>query len=67
MVPRVRRFLYRVLRSLATDPGRFATGSAMSDPLALLAMELERIIERRQSRSDGGAPPPPPHSQMEEP
>ncbi|MGH3194049.1 MAG: hypothetical protein ACRDOL_43680 [Streptosporangiaceae bacterium] len=29
-------------RSLTADPGRFAGGSAVSDPLGLLAVERER-------------------------
>lgn len=30
-------------RSLTADPGRFAGGSAVSDPLGLLAVEHERL------------------------
>ncbi len=35
--------LTRLRRSLAADPGRFAGGSAVSDPLGLLAVEQERL------------------------
>jgi hypothetical protein len=30
-------------RFLTTDPGRFAGGAAVSDPLGLLAVERERL------------------------
>ncbi len=33
----------RLRRYLAADPGRFAGGSAVSDPLGLLAIERERL------------------------
>ena len=33
----------RLLRYLSADPGRFAGGSAVSEPLGLLAVERERL------------------------
>jgi hypothetical protein len=33
----------RLRRSLTVDPARFAAGSAVSDPLGLLAVEQERL------------------------
>jgi hypothetical protein len=33
----------RLRRYLIADPGRFAGGSAVSDPLGLLAIERERL------------------------
>ena len=39
--------LWRHLRrSLTADPGRFAGGSAVSDPLSVLAVEQERLAAR---------------------
>ena len=40
-------------RFLTTDPGRFAGGSAMSDPLGLLAVERERLAALRSPQHDG--------------
>lgn len=37
-------------RSLAADPGRFAGGSAVSDPLGLLAVEQERVAAPATTR-----------------
>jgi len=47
----------KVLRSFLTaNPGRFAGGSAVSDPLGLLAVERERLAALRSpQRSDGVA------------
>ena len=40
--------LWRHLRrSLTADPGRFAGGSAVNDPLSVLAIEQERMAARR--------------------
>lgn len=40
--------LWRHLRrSLTADPGRSAGGSAISDPLSVLAVEQERLAARR--------------------
>jgi hypothetical protein len=47
------RILWKHLRrSLAADPGRFAGGSAVSDPLGLLAVAQERLLTLRRSRDD---------------
>jgi hypothetical protein len=37
----------RLRRYLTADPGRFAGGSAVSDPLGLLAIERERLAAPR--------------------
>jgi hypothetical protein len=37
----------RLRHYLARDPGRFAGGSAVSDPLGLLAIERERLAAPR--------------------
>jgi hypothetical protein len=42
------------LRRFLTDPGRLAGGSAVSDPLGLLAVERERLAALR-SPQDGGS------------
>jgi hypothetical protein len=41
-------------RVLAADPGRFAGGSAVDDPLGLLAVEQEDLTRRQRSRRDAG-------------
>ncbi len=46
----VRKHLHRFLTA---DPGRFAGGSAVSDPLGLLAVERERLAALRSPRRDG--------------
>ena len=38
---------------LTADPGRFAGGSAVSDPLGLLAVERERLAALRSPQHDG--------------
>ena len=38
---------------LTADPGRFAGGSAVSDPLGLLAVERERLAALRPPQHDG--------------
>ena len=38
---------------LTADPGRFAGGSAVSDPLVLLAVERERLAVPRSPQHDG--------------
>jgi len=40
-------------RFLAADPYRFAASSAVSDPLALLAVEQERLAALRSPQHDG--------------
>ena len=40
-------------RFLTADPGRFAGGSAVSDPLGLLAVERERLAALRSPQHDG--------------
>ena len=42
-----------LLRFLTADPGRFAGGSAVSDPLGLLAVERERLAAMRSPQHDG--------------
>src|SRR5690348_18342685 len=41
----------RLRRFLTADPGRFAGGSAVSDPLGLLAVERERLAVLRSPGS----------------
>ena len=43
----------RLRRFLTADPGRFAGGSAVSDPLGLLAIERERLAVLRSPQHDG--------------
>jgi len=44
-------------RFLTADPGRFAGGSAVSDPLGLLAVERERLVSGgRRSMTGPGLP-----------
>jgi hypothetical protein len=40
-------------RFLTSDPGRFAGGSAVTDPLGLLAAERERLAVLRSPQRDG--------------
>jgi hypothetical protein len=42
-------------RFLTADPGRFAGGSAVSDPLGLLAVERERLAVPRSPQHDGSS------------
>jgi len=44
-------------RFLTADPGRFAGGSAVSDPLGLLAVERERLAALRSPQHDGSPQP----------
>jgi len=44
----------RLRRFLTADPGRFAGGSAVSDPLGLLAVEWERLAVLRSPQHDEG-------------
>ena len=43
MVKQASNVRKRLRRFLTADPGRFAGGSAVSDPLGLLAVERERL------------------------
>jgi nickel/cobalt transporter (NiCoT) family protein len=45
----------RLRRSMAADPGRFAGGSAVSDPLGLLAVEQERVGALQPRRYDASS------------
>jgi len=46
--------LWRHLRrSLTADPGRYAGGSAVYDPLTVLAVEQERLASRRYNPRPG--------------
>jgi hypothetical protein len=65
MITRACRLLNRVFRSLAVNPGTFAGGSAVSDPLGLLAVERERVAAK-QAQREGTAPTRPPSQAMEE-
>jgi hypothetical protein len=47
MVKRASQVRKQLGRFLAADPGRFAGGSALSDPLGLLAVERERLAALR--------------------
>jgi hypothetical protein len=42
----------RLRRALTDDPGRFAGGSAVSDPLGLLAVEQEQLAAQQRARHD---------------
>lgn len=46
----------RMRRSLAANPGRFAGGSAVSDPLGLLAVERERLAALQWPQHDAYHP-----------
>ena len=48
----------RLRRFLTADPGRFAGGSAVSDPLGLLAVERERLAVLRSPQHDGSPQTP---------
>jgi hypothetical protein len=39
-------------KRVAADPGRFAGGSAVDDPLGLLAIEQEELARLQRSRRD---------------
>jgi hypothetical protein len=74
MVKQASNIRKRLRRFLTADPGRFAGGSAVSDPLGLLAVERERlavlrsrsmtgVLRRPQLRTRApGLPPKPPRS-----
>ena len=53
MVKQVSNVRKHLRRFLAADPGRFAGGSAVSDPLGLLAVERERLAVLRSPQHNG--------------
>ena len=53
MVKQASNVRKRLRRFLTSDPGRFAGGSAVSDPLGLLAVERERLAALRSPQHDG--------------
>ena len=53
MVKQASNVRKRLRRFLTADPGRFAGGSAVSDPLGLLAVERERLAVLRSPQHDG--------------
>ncbi len=55
MVKQLRILRKRPSRALAADPGRFAGGSAMDDPLGLLAVEQEDLTRLPIGRVVGPA------------
>jgi hypothetical protein len=52
MVKQASNVRKRLRRFLTDDPGRFAGGSAVSDPLGLLAVERERLVLLRSPQHD---------------
>ena len=46
----------RLRKFLTADPGRFADGSAASDPLGLLAVERERLAALWSPQHNGSPP-----------
>jgi hypothetical protein len=48
----------RLRRSLAADPGRWAGGTAVIEPLGLLAVERERLAALQRSQHDASPPAP---------
>jgi hypothetical protein len=57
MVKQASNVRRRLCRFLTADPGRFAGGSAVSDPLGLLAVERERLAGLRPLTSQAGSSP----------
>jgi hypothetical protein len=53
MVKQARNVWKHLSIFLTADPGRFAGGSAVSDPLGLLAVERERLTALRSPQHDG--------------
>jgi hypothetical protein len=53
MVKQASNVRKRLRRFLTDDPGRFAGGSAVSEPLGLLAVERERLAVLRSPQHDG--------------
>ena len=56
MVKQASNVRKRLRRFLTSDPGRFAGGSAVSDPLGLLAVERERLAAVLRSPQHDGSP-----------
>ena len=54
MVKQLRILWKGLSRALAADPGRFVGGSAVDDPLGLLAFEQEDLTRLQRSRRDAG-------------
>ena len=52
MVKQASNVRKRLRRFLTDDPGRFAGGSAVSDPLGLLAVERERLAALRSPQHE---------------
>jgi hypothetical protein len=55
MVKQASNVRKRLRRFLTDDPGRFAGGSAVSDPLGLLAVERERLAVLPSPQHDGSS------------
>jgi hypothetical protein len=53
MVKQASNVRKRLRRFLTADPRRFVGGSAVSDPLGLLAVERERLAVLRSPQHDG--------------
>jgi hypothetical protein len=56
MVKQASNVRKRLRKFLTADPGQFAGGSAVSDPLGLLAVERERLAVLRSPQHDGTQP-----------
>jgi hypothetical protein len=56
MAKQARILWKRLRRSLAANPGRLAGGSAVSDPLGLLAVEQERLAALKRSQHGTSCP-----------
>jgi hypothetical protein len=54
MVKQLRILWKRLSPALAADPERFVGGSALDDPLGLLAVEQEDLTRPHRSRRDAG-------------
>jgi hypothetical protein len=54
MVKQASNMRKHLRRFLTVDPGRFAGGSAVSDPLGLLATERERLERDRRPHEEPG-------------
>ena len=56
MIKQASKMRKHLRRFLTIDPGRFAGGSAVSDPLGLLATERERLERRSGNRCNPAIP-----------
>ena len=54
----MRKLWKRLRRSLVDDPEQFAGGSAISDPLGLLAVEQEHLTAQRRANPGRSGPAP---------